>query len=73
LTPVRPYITVLPGEQEMLKIDNEVEKVTMKNILLTTAIVGFCLILSFFAPTTASATWGFSMGENGDYPLACSV
>jgi len=41
----------------------------VKNILMTTATLGFCLILSFFAPTTASATWGFSMGENGDYPI----
>jgi hypothetical protein len=49
----------------MLKINNEEEKVTVKNILLTTATLGFCLILSFFAPTAASADWGFGMSANG--------
>ncbi len=40
-----------------------------RNTLLASVTLGFCLVLSFLAPTAASATWGFSMGEDGGYPV----
>jgi hypothetical protein len=60
---VEPCITILACEN-----DRKGEEVTAKKILLTAATLGFCLILSFFLPADVAATWGFSMGENGDYP-----
>lgn len=52
----------------MSKMNNKGEKVTVKKLLLTTAALGLCLILSVFAPTIVSANWGFNMGEDGFMP-----
>lgn len=40
------------------------QKVTVKGMLLVAVALGFCLALSIFAPTTASADWGFRMNED---------
>jgi hypothetical protein len=57
----------------MIKKEDKAKSLTVRNILLATAILGFCFLLSVFAPTTASATWGFRMGDDGYTPAGVDV
>jgi hypothetical protein len=52
----------------MVKKDDKEKNITVKNMSLTTAVLGFCLLISVFAPTIASADWGFNMSEYGTSP-----
>jgi hypothetical protein len=49
----------------MVKKDNKDKNVTVKNMMLATATLGFCLFFSAFIPTIASAEWGFRIDDDG--------
>ncbi len=57
----------------MIKKEDKENNITVKNMSLTTAVLGFCLLLSVFAPPIASATWGFRMGDDGYTPAGVDV
>jgi hypothetical protein len=57
----------------MIKKDDKERNVTVRKIFLATAMLGFCLLLSVFAPTIVSAEWGFRMGDDGYSPAGVDV
>jgi hypothetical protein len=57
----------------MINKDGREKNIIVKKVFLATAILGFCFLLSVFAPNTAYATWGFRMGDDGYTPAGVDV
>src|SRR5512137_803727 len=57
----------------MIKKEDKAKNEKAKNILLVNATLGFFLLLAVFAPTNASAAWGFRMGDDGYTPTGIDV